>query len=161
MSPDTQAVARSKPSLAIRRELRAPPESCFRAWTSPEALKRWFGPGANEVVRAETDPRVGGRYRVVLRAPDGEEHEVSGEFREVVANRKLVFTWAWRSTPERQSLVTVEFVPAGEVTALTLTHEQFADDAARDRHRHGWTGSLDALAAVVEGSFAPVGQRRM
>ena len=86
---------------------------------------------------------------MVLRSPGGEEREVSGEFREVVANRKLVFTWAWRSTPERQSVVTVEFVPAGEVTALTLTHEHFADEAARDRHHHGWTGSLDRLAAFV------------
>jgi Activator of Hsp90 ATPase homolog 1-like protein len=41
------------------------------------------------------------------------------------------------------------FVPAGEVTALTLTHEHFADEAARDRHHHGWTGSLDRLAAFV------------
>ena len=151
MSPDAQpaAATRPKPSLTITRKLPAPPDRCFRAWTDPEALKRWFGPGANEVVLAETDPRVGGRYRLVMRSPAGEEHEVSGEFREVVANRKLVFTWAWRSTPERQSLVTVELVPAGDVTALTLTHEQFADEAARDRHHHGWTGSLDRLAAFV------------
>jgi uncharacterized protein YndB with AHSA1/START domain len=100
-------------------------------------------------VLAETDPRVGGRYRMVMRSQGGEEHDVSGEFREVVANRKLVFTWAWRSTPERQSLVTVEFIPDGAATALTLTHEQFADDAVRDRHRHGWTGSLEKLAAFV------------
>ena len=150
MSPDAQTVAaRSKPSLAIRRNLPAPPDRCFRAWTDAEALKRWFGPGANEVVLAETDARVGGRYRVVMRSPDGEEHEVSGEFREVVANRKLVFTWAWRSTPERQSLVTIEFAPAGDATTLTLTHEEFADEAARDRHHRGWTGSLDKLAALV------------
>ena len=161
MSPAAEnAAARSKPSLAIRRSLPAPPDRCFRAWTNPEALKRWFSPGANEVVLAETDPRVGGRYRVVMRSPGGEEHEVSGEFREVVANRKLVFTWAWRSTPERQSLVTVEFMPAGDATALTLTHERFADEAARDRHRHGWTGSLDKLAVFVESSFAQVHQRR-
>src|SRR5262249_24010464 len=115
----------------------------------------------NEVVLAETDPRVGGRYRVVMRFPSGEESEVSGEFLEVVANRKLVFTWAWRSTPDRQSLVTVEFVPAGDVTALTLTHQEFADEAARDGHRHGWTGSLDRLAGLVDSSFAQVGQRRV
>jgi len=150
MSTDAQAAAAlSKPSLTITRKLPAPPERCFRAWTDPEALKRWFGPGATEVLLAETDLRVGGRYRVVMRSPSGEEHDVSGEFREVVANRKLVFTWAWRSTPERQSLVTVEFVPDGTATALTLTHEQFADEAARDRHRHGWSNSLDKLAGLV------------
>jgi uncharacterized protein YndB with AHSA1/START domain len=149
MSPAESAAARSKPALSITRRLAAPPDRCFRAWTDPEALKGWFGPGPLKVVLAETDPRVGGRYRLVMRAPDGEEHDVSGEFREVVANRKLVFTWAWRSTPERQSLVTVEFVRAGDVTALTLTHEQFADEAARDRHHHGWIGSLDRLAAFV------------
>jgi uncharacterized protein YndB with AHSA1/START domain len=151
MSPDAQSAAatRPKPSLTITRRLPASPERCFRAWTDAEALKRWFGPDKIEVLSAETDPRVGGRYRVVMRAHGGEEHDVSGEFREVVANRKLVFTWAWRSTPERQSLVTVEFIPEGAATALTLTHEQFADEAARDRHRSGWTGSLEKLAAFV------------
>lgn len=151
MPTDAQSTAatRPKPSLTITRKLPAPPDRCFRAWTDPEAIMRWFGPGANEVVLAETDPRVGGRYRVVMRSPGGEEQDVSGEFREVVANRKLVFTWAWRGTPERQSLVTIEFAPAGDATTLTLTHERFVDEAARDRHRHGWTLSIDKLAAFV------------
>jgi len=151
MSPNAQSATatRPKPSLTVTRRLPAPPDRCFRAWTDPEALKRWFGPDKVEVLLAETDPRVGGRYRILARSQDGEEHDVSGEFREVVANRKLVFTWAWRSTPERQSLVTVEFVPAGAATMLTLTHEQFADEAARDRHRHGWTSTLGKLAAFV------------
>src|SRR5262249_52595902 len=80
MSADAQAAAAlSKPSLTITRKLAAPPDRCFRAWTDPEALKRWFGPGATEVLLAEADPRVGGRYRVVMRSPSGEEHDVSGE----------------------------------------------------------------------------------
>lgn len=151
MSPDARptAVTRPKPSLTITRQLPAPPDRCFRAWTDPEALRRWFGPGKTEVVLAEADPRVGGRYRIVMRSQDGQEHHVGGEFREVVANRKLVFTWSWRSTPERQSLVTVEFIPQGAITTLTLTHEQFADEATRDRHHHGWTGSLGKLAAFL------------
>jgi uncharacterized protein YndB with AHSA1/START domain len=143
------AATRPRPSLTITRRLPASPERCFRAWTDPEALKQWFGPGESEVLRAETDPRVGGRYRILARSPSGEEHDVSGVFREVVPNCKLVFTWAWRSTPERQSLVTVEFIPEGTATALTLTHEQFADEAARDRHRHGWAACLDKLTAFV------------
>lgn len=143
------ATAGDKPSLSITRTINAPPERCYRAWTEPEALKRWFGPGGTEVLLAESDPRIGGRYRLVMRSPDGEEHDVSGVFREVQTNRKLVFTWAWKTTPERVSLVTVEFAPDGAATALTLTHEQFADEAARDRHRHGWTGALDKLAAAL------------
>jgi uncharacterized protein YndB with AHSA1/START domain len=106
---------------------------------------RWFGPEQVEVVRAEAEPRPGGRYRIVARSPDGEEHDVSGEYREVVQDTKLVFTWAWRSTPERQSLVTLTFKPDGDGTLLTLQHEQFFDEPARDRHQHGWTGSLEKL----------------
>jgi uncharacterized protein YndB with AHSA1/START domain len=147
---DAQSAAtRTKPSLTLTRKLPVTPDRCFRAWTDPQALKQWFGPGDLEVLLAEADPRVGGRYRIVMRSPGGDEHDVSGEFREIVANRKLVFTWAWRGTPERQSLVTIEFVPDGAATALTLTHEQFADEAARDRHHYGWSGSLDKLAAFV------------
>jgi uncharacterized protein YndB with AHSA1/START domain len=147
--PDAAATADTKPSLTVTRRLPAPPERCFRAWTSAEALKQWFGPADGQVLAAEADARVGGRYRILMRSPSGEEHDVSGVFREVVANRKLVFTWAWRSMPERESLVTVEFVPDGTATALTVTHEQFADIEARDRHRMGWTAVLEKLAAFV------------
>jgi uncharacterized protein YndB with AHSA1/START domain len=154
MPPDAGAnptrsnrAAGDKPSLSITRKINAPAERCFQAWTEPEALKRWFGPSGTEVLLAESDPRIGGHYRLVMRTPDGEEHDVSGVFREVEANRKLVFTWAWKTTPERMSLVTVEFTPEGASTALTLTHEQFLDEAARDRHRQGWTGALDKLVA--------------
>jgi len=100
-------------------------------------------------VVSETDVRVGGRYRIAMRAPDGEIHDVSGVYREVVPNEKLVFTWAWRSTPERESLVTVQLKPDGEGTLLTLLHEQFFDEPARDRHQVGWAGTLDKLEKFV------------
>ena len=70
---------------------------------------------------------------------------LSGVYREVIPQRKLVYTWAWKSTPERESLVTVELRAAGGGTDLTLTHEQFYDEEARDRHEHGWTGCLGRL----------------
>ena len=94
-------------------------------------------------------PRVGGRYRVEMRSPDGKDHDVGGVYREVVANEKLVFTWAWKSTPELESVVTVLLKADGDGTLLTLTHEQFADEDARDRHQHGWNGALDKLEKLV------------
>jgi uncharacterized protein YndB with AHSA1/START domain len=139
----------AKPSLTLKRRLNAPAAKVFIAWTDPEKIRRWFGPREAEVLRAESDPRVGGRYRILARTSDGEEHDVSGMFREVVPNEKLVFTWAWRSTPERESLVTVELRPDGNGTLLTLTHEQFFDEAARDRHQYGWTSTLERLEAML------------
>lgn len=138
----------TKPSLTIKRRLKAPPAKVFSAWTDPEKIARWFGPGETRSVHAEVDMRVGGRFRVDFTAADGEEHSVSGVYREVVPNQKLVFTWAWRSTPERESLVTVGLKDDGHETVLTLTHEQFFDEPARDRHREGWSGALDKLEAL-------------
>ena len=135
----------SKPSLTIRRRLNASPAKVYDAWTDPAKMMRWFGPSQAETLRAETDPKVGGRFRVLMRTSDGEEHGVSGVYREVVRDEKLVFTWAWRSTPERESLVTVALKPDGDGVVLTLTHEQFFDEAARDAHREGWTGAVDKL----------------
>lgn len=134
-----------KPSLTLKRRLNAAPAKVFAAWTDPEKLKRWFAPGASQTILAEADPRAGGRYRIVARSPDGEDHDVSGIYREVVPDAKLVFTWAWRSTPERESLVTLTFKPDGDGCMLTLMHEQFFDEAARDRHNTGWTAVLDKL----------------
>jgi uncharacterized protein YndB with AHSA1/START domain len=138
-----------KPSLTLKRRLNAPPAKVFAAWTDPEKIRCWFGPPGVETLAAESDARVGGRYRILARSPDGAEHDVSGVFREVVPNQKLVFTWAWKSTPERESLVTIELKPDGDGTLLTLTHEQFFDEGARDRHQHGWTGSLEKLAQFI------------
>jgi uncharacterized protein YndB with AHSA1/START domain len=139
----------SKPALTLKRRLNAPPAKIYRAWTDAAKISRWFGPEDAEILRAETDVRVGGRFRIVFRGPDGEEHDVGGVYREVVPNQKLVFTWAWRSTPERESLVTVALKRDGDGTLLTLLHEQFFDEAARDRHGRGWSETLDKLESYV------------
>jgi len=110
-----------------------------------------MGPGEVKVLRAECDPRVGGRYRWIMQSPDGEQHDVSGVYREVVPGEKLVFTWAWKSTPERESLVTLTFKPDGGGTLMTLTHAQFFDEQARDHHRGGWQGAMDKLDKFLAG----------
>jgi len=107
-----------------------------------------MGPHETVACKAEADVRVGGRYHIMMKTVN-DEHNVGGVYREVVPNEKLVFTWAWRSTPERQSLVTVELAPADEGTALTLTHEQFFDEPARDRHQAGWGTILDRLSETL------------
>jgi len=108
-----------------------------------------MGPGEVKALSVEADPRDGGRYRWLMQAPNGEQHDVSGVYREVIPNEKLVFTWAWKSTPERESLVTLTFKPDDGGTLMTLTHEQFFDEEARDRHNQGWTGAMPKLEAYL------------
>ena len=133
-----------KPSLTIKRRFKAPPEKAFAAWIDPEKLSQWMGPTGVKSVHATCDLRVGGRYHISMLMSD-DQHDVSGVYREVVPNEKLVFTWAWKSTPERESLVTITFKPDGGGTLMTLLHEQFFDEAARDRHNQGWSGIIDKL----------------
>jgi uncharacterized protein YndB with AHSA1/START domain len=142
-----QAKLSEKPFLALDRHYPVAPEKVWRAWTEPEAIKRWFGPGGPAPVSvAELDVRVGGRFRICFGGPDGNEHEARGVYREVVANRRLVFTWTWpRTTPERESVVTIVFEKVAGGTALLFRHEQFFDEAARDGHRRGWTETFAKL----------------
>lgn len=137
-----------KPSLALKRRLNAPPEKVYEAWTQPEKMIQWWGvTGHHRTPIAETDLRVGGRFRVQFWTPDDEHHSVSGVYREIVPSSRLVFSWAWQSTPERESQVTVDLKPDNDGTILTLTHEQFFSEKARDDHRGGWIMGLDRLEA--------------
>jgi uncharacterized protein YndB with AHSA1/START domain len=135
------------PSVTLKRRLKATPEKVFAAWTDPEKIVRWFGPAEtmDGSVRAEMDVRVGGSYRVRFQTADGEKHEVGGTYQEVVANQRLVFSWAWHTTPERESLVTLTLKADGDGTMLTLHHARFFDQKARDGHERGWTGTMDKL----------------
>ena len=141
--PNDAALA-TKPSLTLKRHLNAAPQTVFAAWTDPEKLLKWFGPGDGPVTLAEADARAGGRYAIAFIEGD-DEHHVSGAYREVIPNEKLVFTWTWRSMPDRQSLVTVLIKPEDGGTRLTLIHEQFVDEHVRDLHNKGWMGCLDSL----------------
>lgn len=144
------APAAVRPSLTIQRRLNAAPDRVYAAWTEPEKIARWFGPSVvlQDSVKAKMDVRVGGSFQVSFTSDDGEYHQVGGVYREVVPNRKLVFSWAWYTTPERESLVTVRIEAEGSQTLLTLLHEQLFDEATKAGHTRGWTGSLDKLEAI-------------
>ncbi len=140
----------ARPSLTLTRRFNAPPEKVYAAWADPQRLVQWFGPGAVEEgsVKADIDLRVGGRYRISFRA-NGNYNEVSGVYREVVPNQKLVFSWAWHSTPERESLVTISIRPDGSGSLLVFHHAQFVDENARDNHQRGWTEFLGKLESYL------------
>jgi len=137
----------NRPSLTLKRRINAIPEEVYAAWTDPEKIAHWFGPSKVKAgsVQAEIDLRVGGRYRISFESGDGEYFQVDGVYREVTPNVRIAFSWAWHTTPERESQVTVSLQPDGGGTLLTLHHEQFFDEAARDGHERGWSDILGKL----------------
>jgi len=136
-------------TLRLTRVVPARREVVFRAWTDPEALRRWWVPFEGMTVpAAEVDLRPGGRYRFTMRSAKGEEFHLSGVYREVRPPERLVYTWRWEGA-DGETLVTVDFEASGATTLLHLTHERFPDDAVRDRHGTGWAGVLDRLVATM------------
>lgn len=146
MPIDTQAPV----AVEVRRTFAASRQRVFEAWTRPEALKRWAAPGPMETPVVEVDLRVGGRYRIHMRGPDGKEHRVVGVYREVDPPRRLVYTWTWETNPEvTDSVVTVEFHDRGEATEVVLRHGGLPSEDSRRRHTEGWIGCLAKLDTVV------------
>jgi uncharacterized protein YndB with AHSA1/START domain len=140
-----------RPSLTLKRRLNAEPAKVYAAWIDPQKIARWFAPASARANsgHAVIDARVGGRFRVGFVLDNGENFEVGGVYRELVPNQRLVFSWAWHTTPERESQVTVSLRPDGDGTMLTLHHEQLFDQAACDSHARGWNNALDQLADTV------------
>jgi uncharacterized protein YndB with AHSA1/START domain len=137
-----------KTSLEIKRFINAPPDRVYAAWTDPAQLKEWWGPESVRTRSLVADTRIGGTYRWDLINQDGEEMSVFGEYRELVPEKKIVFTWKWdddQAWENRTSLVTVELSNRDGGTELRLTHEQLPSEESRDRHNQGWNSVLDRL----------------
>jgi uncharacterized protein YndB with AHSA1/START domain len=149
----SEPAAHDPTAIRIERTFRAPAQAVFDAWTSVEALRRWYPPGADwDTPVAEVDLRVGGRLRVVLRSPTGEEFGGGGEYREITPPTRLVFTWTWDrpDAGDGTQLVEVDFSeqPDG-TTKVVMTNRGLLDDATRESHREGWEGSFDNLDRVL------------
>jgi uncharacterized protein YndB with AHSA1/START domain len=95
------------------------------------------------------DVRPQGRYRIGFRTADGEQHGVEGEYHAVQPFEKLAFSWAWQSTPDRVSRVTVLLRPIDGGTELELRHDRFVDAAALANHKRGWTAAIEKFDAFI------------
>jgi uncharacterized protein YndB with AHSA1/START domain len=135
--------------LSISRVIRAPREKVFAAWTEPEALKRWWGPGPVSCPEAHVDLREGGAYRLANLMVDGSITWISGRFELVRVPEELVYTWNVSTVPGEPTLVRVLFLPHPDGTELVLTHERFALETVRDMHLQGWGACIDKLEAML------------
>jgi uncharacterized protein YndB with AHSA1/START domain len=120
--------------ILITREFDAPKHLVYKAYTTPELVKRWWSGHHGETTIAEIDLRVGGTWRYAMVAPDGSEVAFHGEYREIVPNERIVTTEIFEGAPESDGeapLNIVTFTEAGGRTTLTLV-VQCASQEVRD-----------------------------
>jgi uncharacterized protein YndB with AHSA1/START domain len=141
----------SKPVMVrVARRFTAPPERVFDAWLDAKRAGNWmFATPDGEMVRAEIDARVGGKF-VFTDRRRGEDVEHTGEYLEIDRPRRLVFTFGLPKVSPDFDRVTVEIVPQGTGCELTLTHEMKREWAEyKDRTEDGWSKMLGELSARV------------
>jgi uncharacterized protein YndB with AHSA1/START domain len=134
--------------LSIERIIPALPRMVFDAWLDLQALRQFMCPApGSRVTRVECDPRVGGKFLIVMNVA-GQEIPHHGEYLAIERHTRLVFTWLSPHAGEG-SRVTLTFAesPAAH-TRLTLEHVGLADADVRASHHAGWSSVLTELAAL-------------
>jgi uncharacterized protein YndB with AHSA1/START domain len=137
-------------SLTLVRRIRARPSIVFDALTTPAGIAEWWGPDAGPVLLAETDVRIGGRFRVRFRMLDGTDHESAGEYLEIVEPKRLVMSWQWTDggDPEEageMSRIEIDLKRIDTGTEITFTHARLRTQASRASHEQGWAAALEKL----------------
>ncbi|MCK7613488.1 SRPBCC family protein [Roseibium sediminicola] len=150
---------KSEPGLEpviVEGLFRATPARVFRAFTEPEEVRCWFLPKGGNLVAAEIDLKVGGRWCFVIEKTDEKQIHFEGEYLAIEAPNRLEFSWrhvqefadGTREATD-SSKVTVLFEEAGKATEVKLRHEAIKTEDARRGVGGGWNGCFLRLVEFV------------
>jgi uncharacterized protein YndB with AHSA1/START domain len=139
--------------ILITREFDAPARLVYRAWTTPELVRRWWSGDRGEMTSAEIDLRVGGTWRFVMKANAGFEVAFHGEYREIVPAGRIVSTEVFEGMPDAEALSTITFTEADGRTTMSIL-VQHSSQEHRDAHinsgmEDGMQEALDRLEEVA------------
>jgi uncharacterized protein YndB with AHSA1/START domain len=139
--------------ILITREFDAPRHLVYRAWTTPELVRRWFGGNHGEVTSTEIDLRVGGTWRYVMGGGDGPEFGFHGEYRELVPDQRIVSTEVYEGAPDAESVNTMTLTEHDGRTTMTvlIQHQSRANrDAVLEAGMEtGMNAALDKLEELA------------
>ncbi|MGH3989264.1 MAG: SRPBCC family protein [Pseudonocardiaceae bacterium] len=136
--------------ILITREFAAPKHLVYKAWTTPELIKRWWSGDRGEVTSIDVDLRVGGTWRYVMVANEGFEVAFHGEYREIVPNERLVSTEVFEGMPDGEALNTLTLTEKDGRTTLTVL-VQHQNQEHRDGHiNSGMEGGMQEAMDHLE-----------
>ena len=143
----------SDTQILITRDFNAPRRLVYRAWTTPDLIRRWWGGDRGEVTSVEVDLRAGGAWRYVMTANGGFEVAFHGEYREIVPDERIVSTEVFEGYPDAQAVSTTTFTERDGRTTLALLVDHPSKET-RDAHinsgmEQGMQESMDHLEQVA------------
>jgi len=136
--------------VLITREFNAPKHLVYKAWTTPDLIKRWWSGDRGEVTIVDVDLRVGGTWRYVMVANGGFEVAFHGEYRELVPNERIVSTEVFEGMPDAQALTVLTLAETDGRTTLGLL-VQHESRELRDAHiNSGMEGGMQEAMNYLE-----------
>jgi uncharacterized protein YndB with AHSA1/START domain len=140
-------------SLRVQAVIPAPRTRVFASLTEPWEVARWWGPKGFTVPSIDSDPSVGGRYRIAMQPPEGALFHLAGEFLELDPPALISYTFRWEEPDpdDIENVATLKLDDREGSTALTVEHGPFATSARRDFHARGWTESFEKLGRLLAG----------
>jgi uncharacterized protein YndB with AHSA1/START domain len=140
----------SATQILITREFDAPPHLVYRAYTTPELIKRWWAGERGQVTSAEVDLRPGGTWRYVMIANAGFEVAFHGEYKEIITAERIVTTDIFEGMPDAAALTTTTFAAKDGRTVLSMLIEHSSQEN-RDAHvNSGMEGGMQESMAKLE-----------
>ena len=137
-------------SLVIKRTFDVPRDLVWKVWSDAEQAKQWWGPNGYTAPVVELDTRPGGKWRAMMRSPEGKELWQHGVYREIAPPEKVSFTYVWDEDPHHEMLITIVFAARGNKTEMTFRQDEFRSLEERDGHKDGWSQSFDRFEAYLK-----------
>ncbi len=136
----------SDTEILITREFDAPRHLVYRAWTTPDLIRRWWSGDRGEVTSIEVDLRPGGTWRYVMTANAGFEVAFHGEYQEIVPDERIVSTEVFEGMPDAGAVSTTTFEGLGAraKVSILVVHQNKAN-----RDAHVGSGMEDGLQEAL------------
>lgn len=140
-------------SVRVQAVMPAPRSRVFHLLTEPWEVARWWGPNGFTIPAIDSDPSVGGRYRIAMQPPEGELFHLQGQFLELDPPSLISYTFRWEEPDpdDVETVATLRLGDLGESTELTVEQGTFTTEARRDLHAQGWTESFEKLGRLLAG----------
>jgi len=129
--------------LIVQRTLKASTNRVFEALSDAKIMTQWFFAHPGWSANVENKFEVGGSFAINMKSPEGDVYPHTGEYREIVPNKKIVFTW--NSLAVKDTLVTISLKSLEDQTEVTLKHEFITDPEVYASHENGWECVLSNL----------------